>query len=380
VTQKILLVFGTRPEAIKMLPVAKALAEEPGIEPRICVTAQHRQMLDPVLDLFDTKPEFDLNIMAEAQGLEQVTTRVLTGVGAVLDAVRPDRMLVHGDTTTTMAASLAAFYKKVPVAHVEAGLRSGDPLQPWPEEINRRVTDVIADLFFAPTRRTRDNLLRENVPTGAIHVTGNTVVDALLAVAARIERRPELAARLADRFAFLDPSRPVLLVTAHRRENFGAPFRSLCQAIRDLARSFPIQVVYPVHLNPNVQRTVREVLVGARNIHLIEPLDYLAFVYLMQRSYAILTDSGGIQEEAPALGKPVFVMRNITERLEAVEAGTVKVVGTDRERIFAHIAEVLTDKAAYDRMSRAPNPYGDGFAARRIADILANRETSEFTA
>jgi UDP-N-acetylglucosamine 2-epimerase len=380
VTQKILLVFGTRPEAIKMLPVAKALAEEPGIEPRICVTAQHRQMLDPVLDLFDTKPEFDLNIMAEAQGLEQVTTRVLTGVGAVLDAVRPDRMLVHGDTTTTMAASLAAFYKKVPVAHVEAGLRSGDPLQPWPEEINRRVTDVIADLFFAPTKRARDNLLRENVPPGAIHVTGNTVVDALLAVAARIERRPELAARLADRFAFLDPSRPILLVTAHRRENFGAPFRTLCQAIRDLARSFPIQVVYPVHLNPNVQQTVREVLVGARNIHLIEPLDYLAFVYLMQRSYAILTDSGGIQEEAPALGKPVFVMRNITERLEAVEAGTVKVVGTNRERIFAHIAEVLTDKAAYDRMSRAPNPYGDGFAARRIADILANRETIEFNA
>ena len=379
-TQKILLVFGTRPEAIKMLPVAKALAEELGIETRICVTAQHRQMLDPVLDLFDAKPEFDLNIMAEAQGLEQVTTRVLTGVGAVLDRVRPDRMLVHGDTTTTMAASLAAFYKRVPVAHVEAGLRSGDPLQPWPEEINRRVTDVIADLFFAPTKRTRDNLLRENVPPGAIHVTGNTVVDALLAVTARIKERPELAARLADRFAFLDPSRPVLLVTAHRRENFGAPFRSLCQAVRDLARSFPIQVVYPVHLNPNVQRTVREVLIGIRNIHLIEPLDYLAFVYLMQRSYAVLTDSGGIQEEAPALGKPVFVMRNITERLEAVEAGTVRVVGTDRERIFAHIAEVLTDKAAYDRMSHAQNPYGDGSAARRIADILANRETSEFTA
>lgn len=378
--EKILLVFGTRPEAIKMLPVAQALAKEPGIEARICVTAQHREMLDPVLDLFETKPDFDLDVMAQAQGLEQITTRVLNGISGVLEVVRPDRMLVHGDTTTTMAASLAAYYKMVPVAHVEAGLRSGDPLQPWPEEINRRVTDVIADMYFAPTKRSRDNLLRENLHAKAIHVTGNTVIDALLAMVTQIENRPKLAARLTAQFDFLDPSRPILLVTGHRRESFGPPFVSLCQAIRDLARAYPIQVVYPVHLNPSVQKAVHEVLDGVPHVHLVAPLDYLPFVYLMTRSYVILTDSGGIQEEAPALGKPVFLMRNITERPEAVEAGTVKLVGTDRERIFGHVSAVITDKAAYDRMSRARNPYGDGFAARRIADILANRETSEFIA
>ncbi len=379
-TQKTLLVFGTRPEAIKMLPVAQALAREPGIAMQICVTAQHRQMLDPVLELFETKPDYDLNIMAHAQGLEDITTRVLSGISRVLEEARPDRMLVHGDTTTTMAASLAAYYKKIPVAHVEAGLRSGDPLQPWPEEINRHVTDVIADMFFAPTRRSRDNLLQENVPAWAVHVTGNTVVDALLTVVAQIERRQDLRARLADRFAFLNPAKPILLVTAHRRENFGAPLRRICLAIRDLARAFPIQVVYPVHLNPNVQQTVRHVLAGAANVHLIEPLDYLAFVYLMQRSHVVLTDSGGLQEEASALGKPIFVMRKVTERPEALEAGTVKLVGTERAKIFAHIAEVLTDKAAYDRMSRAHNPYGDGQAARRIADILARGATMEFAA
>lgn len=379
-TQKILLVFGTRPEAIKMLPVAQALAQEPGIEARICVTAQHREMLDPVLELFETRPDFDLDVMAQAQGLEQITTRVLNGISNVLEEVRPDRMLVHGDTTTTMAASLAAYYQKVPVAHVEAGLRSGDPLQPWPEEINRRVTDVIADMYFAPTGRSRDNLLRENLPAKAIHVTGNTVIDALLAMVAQIENRPELAMRLAGQFGFLDPHRPILLVTGHRRENFGPPFVSLCEAIRDLARAYAIQVVYPVHLNPNVQQAVRKVLDGVPHVHLIAPLDYLPFVYLMTRSYVILTDSGGIQEEAPALGKPVFLMRNITERPEAVEAGTVKLVGTDRSRIFGHVSNVLTDKAAYDRMARARNPYGDGLAARRIADILANRATSEFIA
>ena len=363
-----------------MLPVAQALAQEPGIEPRICVTAQHREMLDPVLDMFETRPDFDLDVMAQAQGLEQITTRVINGISSVLDQVRPDRMLVHGDTTTTMAASLAAYYKMVPVAHVEAGLRSGDPLQPWPEEINRRVTDVIADIYFAPTGRSRDNLLRENLPAKSIHVTGNTVIDALLAMVTQIENRPKVAAQLAGQFDFLDPDRRILLVTGHRRESFGPPFVSLCQAIRDLARAQAIQVVYPVHLNPNVQKAVREVLDGVPHVHLIPPLDYLPFVYLMTRSYVILTDSGGIQEEAPALGKPVFLMRNITERPEAVEAGTVKLVGTDRERIFVHVSKVLTDKAAYDRMSRARNPYGDGLAARRIADILANRTTSEFIA
>lgn len=363
-----------------MLPVAQALAKEPGIEVRICVTAQHRQMLDQVLDLFETRPDYDLDLMSRAQGLEQITTGILNGIGSVLDAARPDRVLVHGDTTTTMAASLAAYYKRIPVAHVEAGLRSGDTLQPWPEEVNRRVTDVIADMYFAPTWRSRENLLRENLPANAIHVTGNTVIDALLAMVAQIENRPQLLARLADQFAFLDPHRPILLVTGHRRENFGPPFVSLCEAIRDLARAHAIQVVYPVHLNPNVQKAVHDVLNGVPGVHLIAPLDYLPFVYLMTRSYLILTDSGGIQEEAPALGKPVFLMRNITERPEAVEAGTVRLVGTDRSRIFADVSEVLTDKGAYNRMARARNPYGDGHAARRIADILAGRATSEFVA
>ncbi|KAA5602528.1 non-hydrolyzing UDP-N-acetylglucosamine 2-epimerase [Blastochloris sulfoviridis] len=376
--QKILLVFGTRPEAIKMLPVAQALRQEPSVEVRICVTAQHRQMLDQVLDLFEERPDYDLDVMTHSQGLEQVTTAVLNGLGRVLDDARPDRILVHGDTTTTMAATLAAFYRRVPVAHVEAGLRSGDPLQPWPEEINRRVTDVVADRFFAPTARSRDNLLKENVPAQAIHVTGNTVIDALLDVVERIRRRPDLVVGLERRFAFLDAKRPILLVTGHRRENFGAPFESLCEAIRDLALSQHIQVVYPVHLNPNVQSAVRRVLGGVTHVHLIEPLDYLPFVYLMMRAHVVLTDSGGIQEEAPSLGKPVFVMRNVTERPEAVEAGTVRLVGTDRERIFNAVSEVLADRAAYERMSRAHNPYGDGKASRRIADILTRGQTSEF--
>lgn len=376
----ILLVFGTRPEAIKMLPVAAALASRPDVRVKICVTAQHRQMLDQVLDLFETKPDYDLDVMTHSQGLERVTTAVLNGLGDVLDDAKPDRILVHGDTTTTMAASLAAFYRKISVAHVEAGLRSGDPLQPWPEEINRRVTDVIADTFFAPTAQSRDNLLKENVSTDAIHVTGNTVVDALYAVVERIRRSPELDAALASRFAYLTPDRPILLVTGHRRENFGAPFENLCTAIRDIASARDVQVVYPVHLNPNVQSAVHRILDGVANVHLVDPLDYLPFVYLMMRSHVVLTDSGGIQEEAPSLGKPVFVMRNVTERPEAVAAGTVKLVGTDRDRIFSAVTEVIDDAAAYGRMSRAHNPYGDGQAARRIADVLTHGSTDEFIA
>jgi len=379
-TQRILLVFGTRPEAIKMLPVSRALAEDPEFDVKICVTAQHRQMLDQVLDLFETKPDYDLNVMTQAQGLEQVTSAVLTGLTGVMAEAKPDRILVHGDTTTTMAASLAAFYHKIPVAHVEAGLRSGDTMQPWPEEVNRRVTDVIADVFFAPTTRSRDNLLAENVPAQKVHVTGNTVIDALLGIVERLEGRPNIAAELEKRFGFLDPVRPILLVTGHRRENFGAPFLSLCEAIRDLALAHPIQVVYPVHLNPSVRSAVGQVLTGVPNVHLIEPLDYLPFVYLMKRSHVVLTDSGGIQEEAPSLGKPVFVMRNVTERPEAVDAGTVKLVGTDRHRIFEDVTDVLSNPASYQRMSRAHNPYGDGKASRRIADILANRSVQEFCA
>jgi UDP-N-acetylglucosamine 2-epimerase len=318
--------------------------------------------------------------MTHAQDLAQVSRAVLQGVTAVLEKGHFDRVLVHGDTATTMAASLAAFFKKVPVAHVEAGLRSGDPMQPWPEEINRRVTDVIADLYFAPTSQSRQNLLREHVAPSAIHVTGNTVIDALIATLDRIDRRPDLLASMADRFSFLDPQRRVLLVTGHRRESFGAPFLSLCSAIRELAMAHPIEVVYPVHPNPNVRAAVDEVLADVPNVHLIEPLDYLPFVYLMRRSHVILTDSGGIQEEAPTLGKPVFVMRNITERPEAVEAGTVKLVGTDRKTIVRSVSRVLCDEAEYKKMSRSHNPYGDGLASLRIASVLAGGRAEEFGA
>ena len=361
-----------------MLPVAEALARESALRVEICVTAQHRQMLDQVFEVFGRKPDYDLDIMTHAQGLEQITSSALEGVSNLLDTIKPDRVLVHGDTTTTMAASIAAFYKHIPVGHVEAGLRSGDFQQPWPEELNRRVTDLIADQYFAPTPLSRANLLREGVKPETIHVTGNTVIDALLSVTAKIEGSGQLLEELSRRFAFLDPLRPILLVTGHRRENFGAPFLSLCGAIRDLVRAHPIQAVYPVHLNPNVQSAVRQVLGGIPHVHLIAPLDYLPFVYLMKRSYAVLTDSGGIQEEAPALGKPVFVMRNVTERPEAIEAGTVKLVGTDGDRIFGELSHVFTSRDEYERMSRAHNPYGDGLAAQRIAGIILNRNIDEF--
>jgi UDP-N-acetylglucosamine 2-epimerase len=378
VYRKVLVVFGTRPEAIKMLPVVKALKRAGDVETKVCVTAQHRQMLDQVLDLFEIEPEYDLDIMTAAQGLTQITTSILTRLEPILAEEKPDLVLVHGDTTTTMAASLASFYQKIPVGHVEAGLRSGDPLQPWPEEINRRITDSITDVFFAPTQGAKANLLRENTPVEKIFVTGNTVIDALFDVLDIIKARPALAADLDRRFAFLDPERPIVLVTGHRRENFGAPFRDLCHAIADLARAHPIQVVYPVHLNPNVQEPVRAILGATPNAHLIEPLDYLPFVYLMQRAHVVLTDSGGIQEEAPSLGKPVFVMRNVTERPEAVEAGTVRLVGTDRGRIFSEISEVLTNEERYLAMSRAHNPYGDGRAAERILSILRTGSAPSF--
>jgi UDP-N-acetylglucosamine 2-epimerase len=378
VAELALLVFGTRPEAIKMLPVARALAREPEVKTLICVTGQHREMLDQVLDLFEMQPDYDLNIMTKAQGLAQITAAVLHGVTSVIDEVRPSRILVHGDTTTAMAASMAAFYRKIPVGHVEAGLRSGDLMQPWPEEMNRRVVDVIADLHFAPTARSRANLLQENVPARAIHVTGNTVIDALHATLERIEARPELEAEIATQFGFLDPARPVLLVTGHRRENFGHPMVSICGAIRDIAIEHAIQVVYPVHLNPNVREPVHRALDAVPGVHLIDPLEYHPFVWLMKRSHVVLTDSGGIQEEAPSLGKPVFVMRNVSERPEAVEAGTVRLVGTDRDRIVTELRRVLTDPNAYGQMSRSHNPYGDGRAAQRIADIVLGRHTDEF--
>ena len=365
-----MVVFGTRPEAIKMAPVVAALKATPGVETLVCVTAQHRQMLDQVLELFGLVPDDDLDLMAPGQSLPDLFARILTGMTTVLENRRPDLVLVHGDTSTTLATALAAFYARVPVGHVEAGLRTGNLQAPWPEEANRRLTAPITALHFAPTTRSRDNLLAENLPAASIHVTGNTVIDALLAVVGRIEAEPELAASLAARFPFLDAGKRLVLVTGHRRENFGDGFEQMCLAIRDLAERGDTQVLYPMHLNPQVQAPVKRILGDVPGVVLVEPQDYLPFVYLMTRAHLILTDSGGIQEEAPSLGKPVLVMRDTTERPEAVEAGTVRLVGTDRARIVAEASRLLDDPAARAEMARAHNPYGDGHAAARIAGII----------
>lgn len=366
---RVLSIFGTRPEAIKMAPVVKALANAEQIEARVCVTAQHREMLDQVLDLFRIVPDYDLNLMKPGQDLTDITANVLRGLKPVIVEFNPDLVLVHGDTTTTMAASLAAYYQRVPVGHVEAGLRTGNILSPWPEEVNRKVAGAITRLHFAPTERSRQNLLAENVLAEHIHVTGNTVIDALQEVVARIENDPVLAADLAERLP-LDSSRRMILVTGHRRESFGGGFERICSALRRIAESNDVEIVYPVHLNPNVKGPVESLLSGFSNVHLIEPQDYLPFVYLMYRSTIILTDSGGIQEEAPSLGKPVLVMRENTERPEAVHSGTVRLVGTDEDLIVTSVFDLLDDQAAYEAMSFSHNPYGDGCAAKRIIEII----------
>ncbi|MDI1243867.1 MAG: UDP-N-acetylglucosamine 2-epimerase (non-hydrolyzing) [Rhodoferax sp.] len=369
--KKILLVFGTRPEAIKMAPLVKTLQAHNAFEVKVCVTAQHRHMLDQVLQLFDIQPDFDLNLMRPGQDLSDITSGVLLGLKPVLTQWRPDAVLVHGDTSTTFAASLAAFYQRIPVGHVEAGLRTGNLYSPWPEEANRKLTSVLAQWHFAPTATSRSNLLKEGVPSSSIHVTGNTVIDALLQVREKIVNSPQLRQQFAQDSSFLDPSKRLVLVTGHRRENFGDGFERICQALTRIAKNHPdVQVVYPVHLNPQVQEPVRRLLGDIGNIYLIEPLDYLPFVYLMDKSTLILTDSGGIQEEAPSLGKPVLVMRDTTERPEAVEAGTVKLVGTDVEKIASEANTLLTDAQAYQAMAFAHNPYGDGQACQRIAQAL----------
>jgi UDP-N-acetylglucosamine 2-epimerase (non-hydrolysing) len=370
---RVLSVFGTRPEAIKMAPVVLALQRVPGIQSHVCVTGQHRQMLDQVLKLFDIQPDHDLNIMRPGQDLTDVTSNILLGLREVLRQGRYDLVLVHGDTTTTMAAAMAAFYEKVDVGHVEAGLRTGNPLSPWPEEMNRGVVGRLARLHFAPTARAREALLTENVVADDIWVTGNTVIDALQHVADTLRRTPALREQMAARFPFLDGACRLVTVTGHRRENFGDGFERICQALKRLSLRPDIQIVYPVHLNPSVQEPVRRILGDASNVHLIEPLDYLPFVHLMNRSHLIITDSGGVQEEAPSLGKPVLVMRDTTERPEAVEAGTVRLVGTDIERIGAEANRLLDDELAYQRMARAMNPYGDGKAAERIVQAIALR-------
>jgi UDP-N-acetylglucosamine 2-epimerase (non-hydrolysing) len=374
VPPKILIVFGTRPEAIKMAPVVKGFqAAAPDCQTVVCVTAQHREMLDQVLTLFDITPEHDLNIMKPGQDLFDITGNILAGLKPVLAAEKPDLVLVHGDTTTTLAASLAAYYAGVPVGHVEAGLRTGHKRAPFPEEINRKLTGAIADLHFAPTEAARANLLREGVDPATIFVTGNTVIDALLDVTQRLQNIPALKAGLDEKFAFLDATKKLILVTGHRRENFGEGFENICNALADIAAAAPdVEILYPVHLNPNVRKPVAEILAARQlaNVHLIDPVDYLPFVYLMHRAHLIITDSGGVQEEAPSLGKPVLCMRDTTERPEAVEAGTVKLVGTSRQVIVNETLNLLSNPPDYQRMSQAHNPYGDGQAVGRIVKVV----------
>lgn len=356
-----------------MAPLVKALAQDADFESRLCVTAQHREMLDQVLRLFDLQPDYDLNIMRPEQGLTEITCRILQGLKTVLMDFSPDVVLVHGDTTTTLAASLAAFYHRVPVGHIEAGLRTGDLYSPWPEEANRTLTGHLATFHFTPTETSRLNLLRENLPEPRIFVTGNTVIDALLWVRDRVLMNADLNAQLAARYPFLDADKKLILVTGHRRESFGGGFERICSALAQIARQHPqVQIVYPVHLNPNVSEPVNRILSGIENIVLIEPQEYLPFVWLMNRAWLILTDSGGIQEEAPSLGKPVLVMRDTTERPEAVDAGTVKLVGTDVNKIVAEVSHLLNDESAWQAMSHAHNPYGDGQACGRILQALKN--------
>lgn len=374
---KILSIFGTRPEAIKMAPLVKALATEPGVTSLICVTGQHRSMLQQVMDVFGIQADFDLDIMAPNQTLNSISERISATLDPILEQVKPDRVLVHGDTTTAMAAGMAAFHRRIPVAHVEAGLRTGDMFQPWPEEMNRRVLDTFSDLLLAPTIGARNNLLHENLG-GRILVTGNTVIDALQMTTRRLDGDAALRNRIDAQLPALDAGKKILLVTGHRRENFGDGFLNICHALKALAGRGDIEIVYPVHLNPNVQEPVMRILDNVPNIHLIAPLDYLAFVRLMQRAHVVLTDSGGVQEEAPALGKPVLVLRDVTERPEAVAAGTVELVGTDTARIVEAVNHLYDDPARYNEIATASNPYGDGQACRRVIAALKGDEVWEF--
>jgi UDP-N-acetylglucosamine 2-epimerase (non-hydrolysing) len=375
--KKILIVFGTRPEAIKMASLVRALKDESDFDTKVCITAQHREMLDQVLSLFQITPDFDLNIMRPGQDLFDITSRILSGVRKVLLEFKPDVVLVHGDTSTTFSTALAAFYERMDVGHVEAGLRTGDLYSPWPEEANRKLTGVLAKWHFSPTETSKENLLKEGVADSAIEITGNTVIDTLIIVRDFIRADSDLQMKYQKQFHYLSYERKLILVTGHRRENFGQGFARICEALSILASQYPqIDFLYPVHLNPNVQEPVNRLLQNKANIHLIEPQDYEPFVYLMDRSYLILTDSGGIQEEAPSLGKPVLVMRDTTERPEAVLAGTVKLVGTNVDSIVSSVVELVESKDDYEAMSRAHNPYGDGFACQRIISKLKKTLTS----
>jgi UDP-N-acetylglucosamine 2-epimerase (non-hydrolysing) len=372
--KKVLLVFGTRPEAIKMAPLVKSFEEEIGIESKVCVTAQHREMLDQVLDMFEIVPDYDLNLMKPGQDLYDITVNVLVGMKNILSEFNPHLVLVHGDTTTTSATSLAAFYQKIKVGHVEAGLRTDDMYSPWPEEANRQITGVLANYHFAPTTTSRDNLIRENKDEKNIVVTGNTVIDALFLALDKIENNVDLKNNIIlninTQYKLYD-TKKFILVTGHRRENFGHGFINICEALKTLALNNPdIDIVYPVHLNPNVQNPVKEMLSDVSNIYLINPLQYEAFLYLMRKSYFIITDSGGVQEEAPSLGKPVLVMRDTTERPEALEAGTIKLVGTNTVMIVKEAQILLDNDKEYEKMSKAHNPYGDGKACEKIVKFI----------
>ncbi len=372
--KKAICVFGTRPEAIKMAPLIQQLRKNECIQSKICVTGQHKQMLESVLELFEIVPDFNFEVMTPNQNLSTLTAKILTGLAEVYTTWMPDFILVHGDTTTTLAASLSAYYHKIPVFHVEAGLRTGNIYSPWPEEINRKLTASLASIHFAPTPLSRMNLLEEGVNPEGIFVTGNTVIDALFHISNRIDSNQMIRNELEKQFDFLDSERKVILVTGHRRENFGEGFSRICESLAQIAGLYPdVDIVYPVHLNPNVQIPVHQLLAGFKNIHLISPIDYVSFIYLMRKSYFILTDSGGVQEEAPSLGKPVLVMRNNTERPEAVNAGTIELVGTDAKKIVAHASRLLTNHNHYRKMSLAQNPYGDGKASERIVEIILQR-------
>lgn len=367
-----LCVFGTRPEAIKMAPIIKRLSRDPRFTNHICVTGQHQGLITSILDLFEIAPDFDLNVMVEHQSLGQLTARILEGLSMLFERFRPDCVLVHGDTTTMVTTVMAAYYHKIPVIHVEAGLRTNDNYSPWPEEGNRKMAAALTTLHLAPTSLSRQNLLREGIAQEAIFVTGNTVIDALLDMVDYIHATPHIQTALQRQFSYLSPLRKFILVTGHRRENFGQGFEKICEALYQIAIRFPeVDIIYPVHLNPNVQKPVKMLLGNIDNVFLIDPVDYLSFVYLMQQSYFILTDSGGIQEEAPSLGKPVLLMREKTERPEAVDAGTVLLVGTQVEKIVSQVTQLLRNDAYYLRMSEAANPYGDGQSSARIVEILA---------
>ncbi len=372
--KKILSIFGTRPEAIKMAPLVNLLESESVFNSEVCVTAQHRKMLDQVLGIFKITPDYDLDIMQDGQSLFQITSKIITGLEDIFKKSKPDLVLVHGDTTTTMASSIAAYYKQIKVGHVEAGLRTGNILSPWPEEANRRITSITTNYHFAPTLLSQQNLIDENINESSIIITGNTVIDSLLQVMKRIDNNSDFKNKLRKKFEYLNENKKLILVTGHRRESFGTGFKNICLSLKEIANKHKdVEIIYPVHLNPNVIGPVKDTLSGIDNIFLVEPLEYIEFCYLMSLSYIILTDSGGIQEEAPSLGKPVLVMRETTERPEAIEAGTVKLVGTDIDEICKNVESLLEDEVKYHEMSKAHNPYGDGKACTRIVNFLKGK-------